>query len=118
MLLALDLIELMLKRIEETSKHRLQEECREVVQRSEQLKSYLIHITKFGRWSLPVAIRGMEIRNPEHEKNLELLERCGLVKSRFKYTEHNIYREYSLTDEGAELIQRESIIGQIAAKDE
>jgi hypothetical protein len=118
MLMTSDLVELMLKRIEETAKNRLQEECREVVQRSEQLKSYLIHITKFGRWSLPVAIRGMEIRHLEHEKNLELLERCGLVKSRVKYTEHNIYREYSLTEEGIELIQRESILGQIPAKDE
>ncbi len=108
--MASDLTELMLKRIKEDTIQRLQEECREIVQRSEHLKSYLINIAKFGRWSLPITIRGMDIRHPEHEKNLELLERCGLIKSRIKYTEHNTYREYSLTEEGAELIQKEGIL--------
>jgi len=105
-----DLIEIMLKRIEENAKQRVQEEREEIVQRSDHLKSYLINIAKIGRWSLPLVIRGMETRHPEHEKNLELLERCGLVKSRIKYTEHNIYREYSLTEEAAALIQKEDVL--------
>ncbi|MCL6579647.1 MAG: hypothetical protein K6T73_09745 [Candidatus Bathyarchaeota archaeon] len=105
--MAPDLTEVMLKRIEENTRQRIQEECKEIVQRSENLKSYLINIAKIGKWSLPLTIRGMEIRHPEHEKNLDLLERCGLIKSRIKYTEHNTYREYLLTEEGTELIQKE-----------
>lgn len=105
-----ELIEIMLKRIEENAKQRIQEEREEIVQRSEHLKFYLTNIAKIGKWSLPLSIRGMETRNPEHEKNLELLERCGLVKSRIKYTEHNIYREYLLTEEGAALIQRGNML--------
>ncbi len=109
-MLAPEFIEIMLKRIEENARQRVQEEREEIVQRSEHLKSYLINIAKIGKWSLPLAIRGMETRHPEHEKNFELLERCGLVKSRIKYTEHNIYREYFLTEEGAALIQRGNML--------
>jgi len=58
----------MLKRIEENARQRIQEEYKEIVQRSENLKSYLINIAKIGKWSLPLTIRGMEIRHPEHEK--------------------------------------------------
>lgn len=109
-MLAPELIEIILKKFEEDAKQRIQEEREEIVQRSENLKSYLANIAKIGKWSLPLFIRGMEIRHPEHEKNLELLERCGLIKSRIKYTEHNIYREYLLTEEGAALIQREDML--------
>lgn len=105
-----DLTEVMLRRIEENAKQRVQEECREIVQRSEHLKSYLTNIARIGKWSIPLTIRGMETHHPEHEKNLDLLERCGLVASRIRYTEHNTYREYLLTEEGVEPIQKEGTL--------
>jgi len=104
--MAPDLTEIMTKKIEEDAQTRTQQECREIVQRSENLKNYLVTIARAGRWSLPLTIRGMEISHPEHQKNLELLERCGLVESRIRYTEHNTYREYTVTEQGASLVRK------------
>jgi len=105
--MAPDLTEIMVKKIEEDARTRTQQECREIVQHSENLKQYLVTIAKAGRWSLPLTIRGMEINHPEHERSLELLERCGLVESKIRYTEHNSYREYTVTEQGIALIRKE-----------
>ena len=105
--LAQDLTEIMVKKIEEEARTRTQQDCREIVQRSETLKQYLLTIAKAGRWSLPLTIRGMEIKDPERERSLELLERCGLVESKIRYTEHNSYREYTVTEQGIALLKKE-----------
>lgn len=95
-MIEIDLSKILLKKIEED----FQKERKKVVERSEDLKSLLIRIAKAGRWSLPTSVRGMETHHPELEKDLNLLERCGLISSKVKYTKHNAYREHFVTEKG------------------
>lgn len=80
-------------------------ECEEIVKRVDHIKSLLIKISDNGGLQLPLTIRGAEVRMPEYEKDLNLLERCGLVKSRVRFTEHNSYRVYEISGEGATLVK-------------
>jgi hypothetical protein len=96
---------ILLEKVEED----FQKERKEVVERSEELKSLLIRIAKAGRWSLTISVMGMETHHPEQEKDLDLLERCGLIESKVKYTEHNEYREYSVTEKGQAIVRQFAI---------
>lgn len=91
----------LLQRVEED----FQAECQVIIQRLDHYKGLLLTIAKFGKFSLPVTVRGTDVHHPEHEKDLSLLERCGVVTSRLKFTKHNTYREYALTDRGHALIR-------------
>ncbi len=82
-----------------------QAECQVIIQRLDQYKTLLATIANAGRFSLPVTIRGTDVHHPEYDKDLSLLERCGVVKSRVKFTKHNAYREYVLTDKGQALLR-------------
>ena len=72
----------------------------------ERYKSRIIEIAKAGRWDLPIFIEGAETHYERDEKDLNLLERSRLIKGKMKYTEHNAYREYTLTEKGAELARK------------
>lgn len=80
-------------------------ECQEIVERVDHIRSLLIKIANNGNLQLPLTIRGTEVRFPEYEKDLNLLERCGLVRSRVRYTEHNSYRVYEISEDGASLVK-------------
>lgn len=80
-------------------------ECEEIVKRVDHIKSLIMKIADNGGLQLPLTIRGTEVRLPEYEKDLDLLERCGLVKSRIRFTEHNSYRVYEVSEEGATLVK-------------
>ena len=71
----------------------------------EELKDLLIRIKEAGRWTLTTNVMGMENHNPELEKDLDLLTRCGLIKSQVKYTKHNTYREYMVTQRGEVIVK-------------
>ncbi|MCW4018212.1 MAG: hypothetical protein NWF00_05995 [Candidatus Bathyarchaeota archaeon] len=40
------------------------------------------------------------------QKDLDMLEKANLVKGKTKYTHRNAYREYELTEKGAELAEK------------
>ena len=65
----------------------------------------MIKIANAGRWDLATSVMGMETHHPEQEKDLDLLERCGLIESRIKYTKHNEYREYTITRKGQTIVK-------------
>lgn len=83
-----------------------QKERKKVVERSEELKSLLIRIAKARRWTLTMSVMGMETHHPQQEKDLDLLERCGLIESKVKYSKHNEYREYSVTEKGQAIVRQ------------
>ena len=95
-MIEIDFNEFLLKKIEED----FQNERKKVMERMEDLKSLLVRIAEAGRWSLPTSVRGMDTHSPELERDLNLLERCGLISSKVRYTEHNAYREYFVTGKG------------------
>ncbi len=77
-----------------------------IVEYSENLKSLLIKIAEARRWSLLTSVRGLETHHAELEKDLSLLERCGLISCKVKYTKHNEYHEYSITKNGQALVRQ------------
>lgn len=90
---------MLIKRIEKD----YQEECCSIEKRLDHIRTLLLTVARTGTWRLPIAIRGMDAKFPEYEKDLNLLERCGILRSRIKHTEHSSYRVYEFSDEGAAL---------------
>jgi len=82
-----------------------QAECQIIIQRLDHYKTLLNTIAKMGKFSLPVTVRGTDVRHPEYERDLNLLEKCGVIKSGVRFTKHNAYREYVLTERGQALIR-------------
>jgi len=101
-MIEIELNKILLQRINED----FQEEKKKVVEHLEELKSLLIRIAEAGRWTLTTTAMGMETHHPEQERYLDLLERCGLVESKVRYTKHNEYREYSVTEKGQALVRQ------------
>lgn len=101
-MIKIDLNKILLQKIEED----FRKEQKKVAERSEELKSLLMRIAKAGKWSLPIIVMGMETHHLEQEKDLDLLEKCGLIGSKVKYTKRNAYREYSVTEKGQALIRQ------------
>lgn len=97
----IDLNKILLEKIEEE----VQEKRKEVVIISERLKSLLIRIAKARRWTITTNMMGTDIHHPEQERDLDLLEKCGLIKSKVRYTKHNSYREYSVTEKGQAMVR-------------
>ena len=93
----------------EKAEEEFQRERKKIIERSEELKSLLIRIGKVGRWTLTTSVMGMETHHPEQEEDLDLLERCGLIESKIKYTKHNEYRECTVTEKGQAVV-KESFI--------
>lgn len=91
----------LLQRIEED----FHAECQVIIQRLDHYKTLLKKIDNSGKFSLPITVRGTDVHHPEYEKDFSLLERCGVVTSRVKFTDHNAYREYVLTERGQALIR-------------
>ena len=96
-----DLKVVLLKSMEED----FQQECREIQERLDEIKALLCQIANTNGWELPVTVMGMEMHYPDYERDLKLLEKCGLVKSTVKYTERNSYRLYVLSEKGEALIK-------------
>ncbi len=101
-MIEIDFNKILLKKMEED----FQKERKKVVERSEELKSLLIRIAKAGRWTLTMSVMGMETHHPQQEKDLDLLERCGLIESKVKYSKRNEYREYSVTEKGQAIVRQ------------
>lgn len=91
----------LLQRVEED----FHAECQVIIQRLDHYKTLLKKIESSGKFSLPITVRGTDVHHPEYEKDLSLLERCGVVTSRVKFTDHNAYREYVLTERGQALVR-------------
>lgn len=101
-LMSSDLREFLYKQAEEDYKS----ERGEIEEGLERYKSLILTILKVKKWDLPIRIEGSETHFEQYEKDLNLLERSNLVKGQVKYTEHNEYREYKLTEKGSELAKK------------
>jgi hypothetical protein len=69
-------------------------------------KSLILAIEKSGKWDLPVWIEGSDAGSEEDFNDLQMLERSNLIKGNIKYTHHNLYREYELTERGIEVAKK------------
>ena len=70
-------------------------------------KSLLLRVAKVQPFDVLVSSEGTQ-QSKLHQTvvDLNVLERAHLVKGHTKETYHNVYREYELTSEGAELVEK------------
>jgi hypothetical protein len=70
-------------------------------------KSLLLRVAKVKPFDILVSSEGTQ-QGKLHQNvvDLNVLERAHLVKGHTKETDHNVYREYELTPEGAELVEK------------
>ena len=70
-------------------------------------KSLLLRVAKVQPFDILVSSEGTEQGNfHQNVAALGVLERAHLVKGQTKETNHNVYRQYKLTTEGAELVEK------------
>jgi len=70
-------------------------------------KSLLLRVAKVQPFDVLVSSEGTEQGDMKQTVlYLDLLERARLLKGQTKETDHNVYREYELTIEGAELVEK------------
>jgi hypothetical protein len=70
-------------------------------------KSILLRVAKVQPFDVLVSTEGTEQGNlHQNVVDLDVLERAHLVKGQTKETNHNVYRQYELTVEGAELVEK------------
>ena len=70
-------------------------------------KSLLLRVAKVQPFDVLVSSEGTEQDNlNKNVQDLEVLERAHLLKAQTKETGRNVYREYELTPEGAELVKK------------
>jgi hypothetical protein len=65
----------------------------------------LLKARRLGSFSVALAVLGQDTRDPEL-KDLDLLERAGVLEAKIKFTERNVYKIFSATDRGEELASR------------
>ncbi len=79
-------------------------------------KSLLLRVAKVKPFDMLISSEGTKPGNLHQDVvDLEVLERAHLVKGQTKETNHNVYRQYELTTEGAELVEKlskETMSGQ------
>jgi hypothetical protein len=73
--------------------------------RLDRYKALILEIARVKRFNIAIWVEGSDTRFQKDERDLSLLERANLVKGQMNYTRdsHNAYREYELTEKGAEL---------------
>ena len=70
-------------------------------------KSLLLRVAKVQPFDVLVSSEGTEQGNLHQNKvDLNVLERAHLVKGHTKETNHNVYRQYELTTEGVDLVEK------------
>jgi hypothetical protein len=70
-------------------------------------KSLLLRVAKVKPFDILVSSEGTEQGDMKQTVlDLDVLERARLVKGQTKETNHNVYRRYELTPEGAELVEK------------
>ena len=70
-------------------------------------KSLLLRVAKVQPFDVLVSSEGTEQGNlNKNVQDLEVLERAHLLKGQTKETGRNVYRQYELTKEGAESVEK------------
>ena len=70
-------------------------------------KSLLLRVAKVKPFDMLISSEGTKPGNLHQDVvDLEVLERTRLVKGQTKETNHNVYRQYELTPEGAEIVEK------------
>ncbi len=71
------------------------------------LKALLLKIAQTKKLDKLIWVEGTKQTDLNRdEKDFNVLERANLIKGQTKYTHRNVYRQYELTQKGAELAEK------------
>ncbi len=62
-------------------------------------------IKETGDWTVPMSIQGEDVTDPSLI-SLELLEKTKVLEGNVKFTKRNIYKVFTLSDNGKELVEK------------
>jgi hypothetical protein len=97
-------LKIMLSKVAAKDNTRKEMELEEGINR---YKSLLLRVAKVKPFDMHVSYEGSEQGDMKQTVlDLGVLERARLVKGQTKYTHRNEYRQYDLTPEGAELVEK------------
>jgi hypothetical protein len=65
----------------------------------------LLKARRLGSLSVALAVLGQDTKDPEL-KDLDLLEKSGVLEAKIKFTERNVYKIFTVTDRGVELASK------------
>ena len=86
----------------------IEEECQnrliDIKNNLARFQDLLLKISKQKKYDLTLWVVG-EDTNWEAKKDLDLLEKAGLIIGKMGYSDQSGYREYTLTDKGNRIIQ-------------
>ena len=88
-----------------------EEDCKQEKARREmdlpRIKSLFLEISRVKKFDVPIWVEGTKQSDLNRdEANLNALERANLIKGQTKYTHRNVYRQYELTQKGAEVVEK------------
>lgn len=81
-------------------------ERREIMERLAAYQELLARMAAMGGYTLPLWAEGGDAGFDAELRDLSLLERAGLIKGAYGFTEHNMFRKYSLTERGKEIARK------------
>ena len=97
-------LKIMLSKVAAEDNERKEIEFEEGINR---YKSLLLRVAKVKPFDILVSSEGTEQGDMKQTVlYLNVLERAHLVKGHTKETHHNVYRQYELTTEGTELVEK------------
>jgi hypothetical protein len=71
------------------------------------IKSLFLEIARVKKFDVPIWVEGTKQSDLNRDEvNLNALERANLIKGQTKYTHRNVYRQYELTQKGAEVAEK------------
>ncbi len=79
--------------------------CRDIDENLPRYLELLSKIHETGDWSETLSVRGEDVKDPSHD-SVELLEKAGILEGRIRFTERNMYKIFTLTEEGRNLIDK------------
>ena len=98
-----DLKSMLSKVAEEDNKR----EEKEIAQGMQRYKALLLKISKEKTLDVTITVEGTPKEDiSKNQQDLSILQRANLVKEQTKYTHHNVYRQYELTQKGTELVEK------------
>jgi hypothetical protein len=97
-------LKIMLRKVAMKDNERKEIEFEEGINRN---KSLLLRVAKVKPFVVLVSSEGTEQSDMKQTVlDLDVLERARLMKGQTKETNHNVYRQYELTPEGAALVEK------------
>ncbi len=94
-------------RLDRVAQEHFISEAKQLEANTPRSKALLLKMAQIKQLDIVILMQGTKpVELSKDERDLSALEKANLVKGNTRYTDHNIYRRYELTEEGVEIAQK------------